>query len=98
MPICGRVISKPGYSTFAEAMRLQVPIVSLTREDVAESPLLLSGIQNYAHHQIIVPEEFFQDSWEFLRRDPDPPLQSASLPTDGTEVIARAVIDYFNLA
>lgn len=98
MPLCGRVISKPGYSTFAEAIRLQVPIVSLTREDFAETPLLLNGIQNYAHHQIIAPEEFFQNSWEFLRRDPDPPLQSASLPTDGTEVIARAVINYFNLA
>ena len=95
MPICGRVISKPGYSTFAEAMRLSVPIVSLTREDFAESPLLLQGIQDYAHHQIIVPEEFFQGNWAFLRRDPHPPCQATTLPIDGTETIARAVIDYF---
>jgi hypothetical protein len=94
MPLCGRVISKPGYSTFAEAMCLSVPIVSLTREDFAESPLLLDGIQDYAYHQIIAPEEFFRDSWDFLRRDPEAPRKTASLPIDGTETIARAVIDY----
>jgi hypothetical protein len=26
MPICGRVVSKPGFSTFAEAVKLGVPI------------------------------------------------------------------------
>jgi hypothetical protein len=94
MPLCGRVISKPGYSTFAEAMRLRVPLVSLTREDFAESPLLLQGIQDYAHHQIITPEEFLQSNWEFLHQSPNPPRQATSLPTDGTEAIARAVINY----
>ncbi|MGK7875718.1 MAG: glycosyl transferase [Xenococcaceae cyanobacterium] len=95
MPISGRVVSKPGYSTFAESLRLGVPIVSLTREGFAESPLLLAGIQNYAWHQILTPEEFFQGNWEFLHQTPQPPRQASSLPKDGTEVIARAVVDYF---
>ncbi|MER3590300.1 MAG: glycosyl transferase, partial [Mastigocladus sp. ERB_26_1] len=40
MPICGRIVSKPGFSTFAEATRLGVPIVSITRDDFAEAAFL----------------------------------------------------------
>ena len=93
-PICGRVFSKPGYSTFAEALRLDTPIVSLTREDFAEAEILLTGIENYAYHQIVSPEEFFQGNWDFLRQECQPPRQPNSLAKDGTETIAQAIIDY----
>jgi hypothetical protein len=95
MPICGRVVSKPGYSTFAEALRLSVPIVSLMREGFAESVLLLEGIQDYADHQILTQSEFFQGNWEFLRESLKPPRQSQLLDKDGTVAIAQAVVDYF---
>ncbi|NJL82284.1 MAG: UDP-N-acetylglucosamine--N-acetylmuramyl-(pentapeptide) pyrophosphoryl-undecaprenol N-acetylglucosamine transferase [Chloroflexaceae bacterium] len=96
MPLCDRVVSKPGFSTFAEALRLSVPIVSLTREGFAESPLLLQGIQDYARHLIIDPQDFFSDRWDFIVRPCLPPRLDASLPTDGSERIAQAVIDYFS--
>lgn len=95
MPLCGRVVSKPGYSTFAEALRLDIPIVSLTREGFAESSLLLEGIQNYAYHQIVSPAEFFEGNWEFLYHSLEPPKQSQRLAKDGTEAIAQTVIQYF---
>ncbi|HEY9823068.1 MAG TPA: glycosyl transferase [Candidatus Sericytochromatia bacterium] len=95
MPLCGRVVSKPGYSTFAEALRLDIPIVSLTREGFAESSLLLEGIQNYAYHQIVTPAEFFEGNWEFLRHSLEPPKQSQRLAKDGTEAIAQTIIQYF---
>ena len=95
MPLCGRVVSKPGYSTFAEAVRVGVPIVSLKREDFAEAALLIEGITNYAHHQILSPGEFFQDTWEFLHQTPVPPRQSQPMATDGNEAIAHAVVNYF---
>lgn len=95
MPVCGRVISKPGYSTFAEALRLEVPIVSLTREGFAESPFLLEGIQNYGYHQILTPAEFFQSAWEFLRVPPLPPRLSQELDKQGSEAIAKTVVNYF---
>ncbi|MBD2040716.1 glycosyl transferase [Microcoleus sp. FACHB-672] len=94
MPLCGRVISKPGYSTFAEALRVGVPIVSVTREEFAESPLLLEGIADRAYHQIISPADFFEGSWEFLRQPLQPPRLNTSIPKDGTEAIASAVVDY----
>jgi hypothetical protein len=94
MPLCGRVISKPGYSTFAEALRLEVPIVSLTRSGFAESPILLAGIEDYSYHQIITAGEFFTGNWDFLRQPLQPPRSPDRLPKDGAETIARAVVDY----
>ncbi len=94
MPICGRLISKPGYSTFAEALRVGVPIVSLTREDFAEGRLLLEGIQNYSDHQIITPTEFLTEKWEFLHQPLNPPRQDIPIDKEGTETIAREIVDY----
>jgi hypothetical protein len=95
MPLCGRVVSKPGYSTFAEATRLSIPIVSLTREDFAEAPVLLEGMQNYAYHQILTPGEFFEGNWEFLNSSPQPPRQSQRVAIDGAEAIAQTIVSYF---
>lgn len=95
MPMCGRVLSKPGYSTFAEALRLDVPLVSLIREDFAESPILLEGIRDYSYHQIISTEEFFQGNWDFLRQKCQPPRRSDSLCKNGSETIAQSIVDYF---
>ena len=99
MPFCGKVVSKPGYSTFAEALRLDIPVVSLIREDFAEAPLLLTGIQDYSYHQIITTDEFISGDWDFLPQESKPPRQKTSLPKDGTEAIAQAIVNYFaNLA
>ncbi|MBE9180358.1 glycosyl transferase [Oculatella sp. LEGE 06141] len=94
MPLCNRIVSKPGYSTFAEACRLGIPIVSLTRDDFAEAAFLIEGIQNYAEHQIVPPAEFFEGDWQFLKKSPQPPKQTQLLSVDGNEAIAQAVIDY----
>lgn len=95
MPLCGRVVSKPGFSTFAETIRIGSAIATITRDDFAETPLLLEGIQNYAYHQILTPTDFFQGNWEFLSHSPTPPKQSQSVAKDGTEAIAKAVINYY---
>ena len=95
MPICGRVVSKPGYSTFAEALRLDVPLVSLLREGFAESKVLLEGLQNYGHHQIISTEEFFEGNWEFLHQPLQVPRRTDVLDKTGSEAIAEAVCEFF---
>ncbi|MBF2074719.1 MAG: glycosyl transferase [Synechococcales cyanobacterium C42_A2020_086] len=96
MPLCGRVMSKPGYSTFAEACRLEVPIISMTRADFAEAAILLAGMQDHNPHQILQPEEFFQGSWDFLHHPPLPPRTSQPVAKDGNEAIARAVVEYLH--
>jgi hypothetical protein len=96
MPFCNRVISKPGFSTFAEALRLEVPLVSLTRENFAEAPLLLEGLQDYGHHQIVTTEDFFTGQWDFLHQSPLPPRQSQKLDPQGATAIAEAVVNQLN--
>ncbi|MDB9312772.1 glycosyl transferase [Spirulina sp. CS-785/01] len=96
MPLCGRVVSKPGFSTFSEALRLETPVVSLTRKGFAEANLLVNGLQQYGYHQILSPEAFLQRDWDFLRTPPSPPMQTShSIATDGTERIAHTILDYF---
>lgn len=99
MPLCHCIISKPGYGTFSEACRLGVPIISLTREDFAESTLLLQGIQNHSLHRIISPDTFFQGHWDFLRQPLEKPKGSPSpltLRHDGNETIATAIVDFLS--
>jgi hypothetical protein len=94
MPLCGRLITKPGYGTFADALSLNLPIVSLTREGFAESEVLLDWLQDYGYHQIISPEEFSTGSWEFLRQPLLPPRSDRKLSNDGAQTIARAVCEF----
>jgi len=94
MPLCGRVVSKPGYSTFAEACRVGVPIVSLTRRDFAEAAFLLAGIERHAYHQILEPDEFFEGNWAFLHDSPRSPQVSTPISFQGNETVARAVVDF----
>ncbi|MDJ1184076.1 hypothetical protein [Roseofilum casamattae] len=96
MPICDRIISKPGYSTFAEALRLETPITSLTREGFAESEVLMSGLQDCGHHQIINPSTFFSGNWQFLQEAPLPPRTNSVFDKNGSETIANTIVDYFN--
>ncbi len=94
MPLCRCVMSKPGFSTFAEACRLDLPIISVTREGFAEAPILLAGMQDHNPHQILTPAEFFQGDWQFLHEPPCPPRTPIPVAKDGNETIARAVVEY----
>jgi len=94
IPLCRCFVSKPGFSTFSEACRLGLPIVSITRSDFAESPLLLEVIQDVVDHRILQPQEFFKSDWEFLRAPLLPARQSQSIRRDGNEAIAHAVVQY----
>jgi hypothetical protein len=95
IPCVGRILSKPGYSTFSEACRFDLPIVGLVRAGFAEAPLLLEGIRDCMPHQVITPAEFFEGDWEFLNQPLLPPRTDRRLPKDGNQTIAQAVVDYF---
>ena len=96
MPICGRVFSKPGYSTFSEAMCCDTPIVSLTREGFAEAEVLLNGMQDYSQHQIVTTDEFFTGDWSFLHQPLLSPRQSKPLAKNGATTIAQQISNYLS--
>ncbi len=93
MVVCDRIVSKPGYSTFAEACRLDRGVLTIPREGFAEAPLLLNGIQRHAHHQILGSDAFFDGNWSFLDQPLMPPTGD-KLSHNGNEVIANAISDY----
>ncbi|MBD1852183.1 glycosyl transferase [Leptolyngbya sp. FACHB-711] len=94
MPCCCCVVSKPGFSTFSEACRLELPVVTITRQDFAESPILLDGLQDYATHRILEPEEFFNSNWDFLNQPLNPPRTGKTVSKHGNEAIAQAVVEH----
>lgn len=96
MPLCDRVVSKPGYSTYAEALKLQIPIVSLTRSGFAEAEIILNGMQDRGYHQIISPDQFFNTNWDFLNQPLQPPRAITKLATDGNHSIASSIIQYLS--
>jgi hypothetical protein len=94
MPVCGQVLSKPGYSTFSEACRTGTPIVTITRDDFAEAPVLLAGIQSVVPHRILTTADFFEGDWHFLRQPLQPAQPGPPVSMDGNGAIAQAVLDF----
>ncbi|MGB3201004.1 MAG: glycosyl transferase [Nodosilinea sp.] len=92
MPLCGRVVSKPGYSTFAEACRLDVPIITMTRNNFAEGPVLVDGMQNHSWHRVVTPADFFEGDWGFITQPLHPPRTSKAIAKHGNEHIASAIV------
>ncbi len=96
MPICDRIVSKPGYSTLAEAYRTGVPFICLTRDGFLEAQTLIAGVQDYMQHLVISPAQFYQTNWEFLRSPLIAPLKTPNLETNGEVAIAQAVQAFFS--
>jgi hypothetical protein len=96
MPICDRVVSKPGFSTFSEACLLDLPIVTVTRDDFAEGPVLVSSMQDYAYHQVLGPQQLIDDAWDFLKTPPAPPRNPQKISKHGNAEIAGAIVEYLS--
>lgn len=96
MPLCSRIVSKPGYSTFSEACRLDLPIVTVTRDDFAEGPVLVAAMQDCSDHQVMTPAAFFEGNWRFLHADPHPPRTSNRVSKTGNTEVAGAIVDFLS--
>jgi hypothetical protein len=93
-PLCDLVVSKPGYTTYAEAMIADLPVATIPRSGFAESAIIQAALQDYSDHQIIEPADFFDGQWDFLRQPVQKPRSGHGLPKDGTDQIAKAIVDF----
>ncbi len=94
MPLCDRLVIKPGYSTLSEACRVGVPVVCTTRAGFIEAELLLDGLRRWCHHVIIDPAALFEGDWEFLTAPMTPPLEEHKPDPHGDRAIAAAIQAY----
>lgn len=86
LPLCGLVITKPGYSTFCEALAQDVGIVAVERSQFAEAAVLLEGLQRHGRHRILSRARFSSGDWA-LDRPLAPPL-GPPLARDGADQAA----------
>ncbi|MCP9808434.1 hypothetical protein KBY58_03175 [Cyanobium sp. HWJ4-Hawea] len=90
MGLCERVITKPGYSSFCEALSQGVGIHLVHRSGFAEAGVLEEALQRHGRHRLLSQEQWHRGDWQL-----DRPLLAASrdpLPSDGCEQAAQAII------
>jgi len=90
MPLCSRLITKPGYSSFAEAFSQGLGIHLVRRSGFAEAPVLEQALQRHGHHRLLEPAAFEAGRWE-LDQSLHPP-GGAPLPLDGARKAAEALV------
>ena len=86
MPLCGRVLTKPGYSTFCEALSQGLGVHLVHREGFAEAPVLEAALRAHGQHRLLSRDQLLAGDWQL-----DQPLHPASggpLPGDGADQAA----------
>ncbi|MCP9900385.1 hypothetical protein KBZ12_08215 [Cyanobium sp. Cruz CV13-4-11] len=90
MPLTGRLITKPGYSSFCEAFSQGVGIHLVHRTGFAEAPVLEEDLRNHGWHRLLSQEAFRRGDWQ-LDQALEPP-RHGPLPVDGAPTAARAIV------
>jgi hypothetical protein len=89
MPLAERLLTKPGYSSFCEAMSQQVGIHLVPRQGFAEAPVLEQALRDHGWHRLLDAQAFRCGAWEL-----DQPLRPPGLgplPVNGAPQAARAI-------
>ena len=89
MPLCGRFITKPGYSSFCEALSQDVGIHLVQRDGFAEAAVLQQDLQNHGKHRLLSREAFVSGDWQLDQ--PLLPPQLGPLPAGGSVQAAAAI-------
>ncbi len=90
MPRVGRLITKPGYSSFCEAFSQGVGVHMVHRDGFAEAPVLERDLRRHGWHRVLSQEQFRRGDWELDL--PLQPPQQGPLPLDGAAEAARAIV------
>jgi hypothetical protein len=75
MPLAARMITKPGYSTFCEALQQGVGLHVVRRHGFAEAPVLEQALRKEGWHRLLEEEDFRRGAWQL-----DQPLQAPRAP------------------
>ena len=90
-PFCSRHLGKPGFSTFSEAMALDVGLHVVERRGFAEVDALLMGLRQHGRHRLLSRVQLENGDWEL-----DQPLEvpaGSPLSSDGALQAAQCLIE-----
>lgn len=90
MPLCGRLITKPGYSSFCEALSQGVGIHLVEREGFAEAAVLQRDLQNHGWHRLLRRDDLHRGDWQLDQ--PLLPPRLGALPGGGCKQAAAALV------
>ncbi|MBM5800262.1 MAG: hypothetical protein FJ077_05355 [Cyanobacteria bacterium K_DeepCast_35m_m2_023] len=90
MPRCGRLITKPGYSSFCEALSQGLGIHLVEREGFAEAAVLQRDLQNHGWHRLLRRDDLSRGDWQLDQ--PLLPPRLAPLPDGGCGQAAAALV------
>lgn len=94
MPLCSRIVTKPGYSTFCEALAAGLGVHLVRREGFAEAPVLEQALQRHGWHRLLSREQLEQGDWQL-----DQPLlapEAEPLPLHGDRLAAKVIETLFS--
>lgn len=86
---CSRLITKPGYSSFCEAMGQNVGIHLVHRDGFAEAPVLEQALRRHGWHRLLSRADLLEGRWQLDQ--PLLPPSGAPLPRDGAARAAEAI-------
>jgi hypothetical protein len=89
---CSRLITKPGYSSFCEALTYGLGIHLVRRDGFAEAPVLERHLQHHGWHRLLSREQFSAGDWQ-LDQPLLPPSQGP-LPLGGALQAAEILVDF----
>jgi hypothetical protein len=89
MPLTGRLITKPGYSSFCEAFSQGVGIHLVERHGFAEAAVLREALVQHGLHRILSQSELLSGAWKLNQPLCEPRLRP--LPLDGARTAAEVI-------
>jgi len=89
MGLCARLITKPGYSSFCEALSARVGVHLVRREGFAEAPVLEAALVRHGWHRLLSQQQALRGDWQLDQ--PLLPPQGPALEADGSTQAARSI-------
>jgi len=86
---CARLITKPGYSSFCEALSAGVGVHLVHREGFAEAPVLEAALMRHGWHRLLSQEQARQGDWQLDQ--PLHPPTGQPLASQGAAQAAEAL-------
>ncbi|MYI72125.1 MAG: hypothetical protein F4099_06385 [Synechococcus sp. SB0673_bin_10] len=87
MPLCGRVLAKPGFSSLCEAQGHGCGLILVERHGFGEAAALCRGVQNHGFHRLIIARQLQAGDWGLT--EPLLPPRHGPLATSGAQAASR---------